>query len=44
MALYFECRINENVLLQTFFGDFAHWEPTISKKSQLHKDTQENLI
>jgi len=30
MALYCECRINKNALLQTpsdcFFGDFAHWE------------------
>jgi len=26
MALYFECRINNNALHQTvFFGDFAHW-------------------
>jgi len=25
MALYFECRIKKNALLQTF-GDFAHWE------------------
>jgi len=25
-ALYFECRINKNALLQTVcFGDFAHW-------------------
>jgi len=26
MALYFECRIYKNALLQTvFFGNFAHW-------------------
>jgi len=24
MALYFQCRINKNALLQTFFGNFAH--------------------
>jgi len=24
MALYFECRINKNVLLHTVFGDYAH--------------------
>jgi len=27
MALYFECSINKNALLQTvFFGDFVHWD------------------
>jgi len=25
MALYFECQINKNALLQPVFGDFAHW-------------------
>jgi len=25
MALYFECGINKIALLQTVFGDFAHW-------------------
>jgi len=30
MALYFECRINKNALLQNvFFGDFAHWVMSI---------------
>jgi len=25
VAVYFECRINKNALLQTVFADFAHW-------------------
>jgi len=25
MALYCQCQINKNALLQTVFGDFANW-------------------
>jgi len=30
MTLYYECQINEKVILQTFFGDFAHWASLLS--------------
>jgi len=29
MALYFECQIKKNALLQTVLGDFAHWVPDV---------------
>jgi len=32
--MYFECRINKNALLQTVFGDFAHWVLPGNKNNQ----------
>jgi len=39
MALYFECRINKNVLLQmAFLGDFVHWAKCYYLNFKLLKD------